>query len=97
MSVCKFGVGKGVNGGCTPLPIHPQQYCDLASLVPLTRERETDRERERERQTDRQRDTQTKRQRDKQRNRHTDGQTDANKKTTHRLPLPTPLDVATLF
>ena len=29
------GVREGINGGCMPLPIRLQQYCDLASLVAL--------------------------------------------------------------
>ena len=36
-SVLDGGLGRalGVDGGWLPLPTHPQQYCDSASLVPL--------------------------------------------------------------
>ena len=31
--VSEHGVGEGMDGGCMPLPTHPQQFCDPASLV----------------------------------------------------------------
>ena len=35
LSVCEseHGVGEGMDGGCMPLPTHPQRYCDPASRV----------------------------------------------------------------